>query len=277
MEFVLVIVGAVFFAVGAFLVINHRNFREHAYKVRGKVVGIERYVSTSGSGSNRSRSTFYRPVVEYVAQGNTFRFNSMIGRESIRHKLNQTVPVLVARDNPADARLDSNQITVMGAIFALVGLGLLIAFPFVYEFSWYSVGIGLFMLGSIAVVIMRIVRKINFRSFRDLTQQIRESNLAGKLAGSADDPLLLNREGSDAVLFQTPQELRQETNRIARIERILLLIFLVIGLVLVWFGWGIYEKEMARTNPDEVKAYAMLAFGGLFVLTTLPRLVKRLR
>jgi hypothetical protein len=277
MEFVFVIVGVVFFGVGIFLVIDHRKFQERAYKVRGKVVGIERYVSTSGSGSNRSRSTYYRPVVEYVAQGNTYRFNHTGGRESIKHKLNQTVPVLVARDNPADARLDSNHIMVMGVVFALVGLGLLIAFPFVYEFSWYSVGIGVFILGSIAVTVFRIARKFNFRSLRDLKLQIREANLAGKLAGSAEDPLLINREGSDTVLFKTPQEVRQEKRRIARIERIILLIFLVLGLVLVWFGWGIYEKEMARAHPDEIKAYAMLAFGGLFVLVTLPRLVKRLQ
>jgi len=209
-----------------------------------------------------------------VAQGNTYRFNNTGGRESIKHKLNQTVPVLVARDNPADARLDNNHVTVIGSIFALLGLGSIGLFAFLYEFSWHSLGIGLFLLLSLVVVVIRVVGKIRGLSPREI-KQFREAGLPGKVAGSAEDPMLIDREGTEAVLFSTPQELGQEKRRIAFIERIILLIGLGGGLVMLWFGWGMYEKEMARSNPDEIKAYALLAFGALFVLSSLPRLVKR--
>lgn len=275
MEFILIIVGLVFFAVGVFLVVDQRKFRDRAYGVRGKVIGIERYVSTSGSGSDRRRSTFYRPIVEYVAGGSTYHLGNTGGRERILHRLNQTVPVLVARDNPADARLDSNHATIIGVVFALAGLGSMVVFPFVYEFSWLSVAFALFLLVSILIVIARVVRKINVGSFQEFKQQFREANLAGKLAGSAEDPMLIDRAGTDAVLFQTRQEVGREKRRIAFIERIILLVSLVLGLVLLWFGWGIYEKEMASSSPDEIKAYALLVLGGIFVLASLPRLLKR--
>jgi hypothetical protein len=273
MEIVLCIVGSLFMLFGIFLVIEHANFRKTAYRARGTIVAIEKYLSTSAnSRSPNSKSIFYRPVVEYVADGQTYHFNRTPGQNTVKYKLQQSVPVMLARDNPADARLDSPFQLVFGMVFALMGFVTWVVFMFNYHFSWRSIALALIIIGVLGLIVYKVGRANKFKSWQDFKRVYRQSNVSGRIAGSAEDPLL--NPGKNSMLFTNQTELDAELNRYLWLAKIISLVFLMLGIAMLAYGWKIYSQQMAETHANPVVVYIMLGMGAVFVLASLRGLVK---
>ncbi len=59
------IVGSVFFAFGAFQILDFLRFRNKGIKIKGRVKAIEKYVSkTRGTGNSQTSSLMFRAIVE---------------------------------------------------------------------------------------------------------------------------------------------------------------------------------------------------------------------
>lgn len=162
-SYIPVIVGSVFFAVGFNYIKHFLTLRRIAKRTKGRVIAIERYVSeTRDTDNTRSRTTFYRPIVEYQYNGETHKTTGASVNE-IRHKLNQQVTVLlnISKDGKQiQASIDDTINIFIGAIFALFGLGALAAYPYLTNGSWFVPLIAACTVTSIGHVISSMI--LNF-------------------------------------------------------------------------------------------------------------------
>jgi len=129
------IVGSIFFSIGANIVLYVMKFRKKSTRLHGRVTAIERYVSDTRINGQRSRQTYYRPVVVYVHNGEEKTVRGM-GCNEIRHKLEQTVPVLlnVSEDGTQTrAMIDDAMSSFVGACFSFMGLAALGVYVFLIK------------------------------------------------------------------------------------------------------------------------------------------------
>ena len=126
-------VGLVLCGVAAYFTLDTQSFIDHAAKVRGEVIDLERSRGTWSTSSPSSSGAYY-PVVKFTTQAGEQRtFRGSVGSSPPAFRVGETVDVLYDRTNPPDARIASFwslwliQIIVggLGSVFALVGGGVL--------------------------------------------------------------------------------------------------------------------------------------------------------
>ena len=187
------IVGSLFFAIGANIVLYVRQFRKKATRLQGRVTGIERYVSETRINGQRSKQTYYRPVVVYVYNGEEKTVRGM-GFNEIRHKLEQTVPVLlnVSEDGTQTrAMVDDAMSSFVGACFALMGLGALGVYAFLIKGPLVAA------LGTAAVFFgAGYVISTAFLKFKSVILQVRD----------------VEPNDKDTELIDTPEAYRKEVS-----------------------------------------------------------------
>lgn len=126
------IAGSVFLAIGVTMLTHRIRLRASSNHTTGKVVAIEKYTSTHGTGSDRTSGTYYRPIVEYKLNDET---RTVMGTSTneIRHRLAENVPVLVkvSEDGTQVQDTVNDPIdNVVAIIMALVGLTALAVYIF---------------------------------------------------------------------------------------------------------------------------------------------------
>jgi len=129
-----IIFGSVFFLVGLGISIgaffsfsSTKAFIASADRAQGKVVSLERRVSTDSDGG---QSTSYYPVVEYqLSTGKKIVFTSSSGSSPASFRVGEKVEVLYDPQDPNQAKINAFFskwgatliLSFMGAIFSLVG------------------------------------------------------------------------------------------------------------------------------------------------------------
>ena len=126
-EFIPILVGSIFSAVGVFSLKSFLSLRGSGSKVSGEVTGVEKYVTTMGSGSDRSKAVMYRPVANYTFRGQKREVRGL-SVSHLRHHLGQDVEILVrelGESGEVEASIDDSLNIGVGVLFLLVGLGAL--------------------------------------------------------------------------------------------------------------------------------------------------------
>jgi len=133
--FYLVIFGASFLGVGGWLHIDQRNFEAKAVKATGTVIEVKRTTTTSTSGSRRTSSFVYSPVVQFEAEGQRYTFTSRSASSDYNFPRGHRLEILYDPANPSDARLVDRFFSLLplifigvGALIVLVGLLVLLKF-----------------------------------------------------------------------------------------------------------------------------------------------------
>lgn len=124
-ELIPILVGAIFAAVGFFSLKNFLALRKKGSRVAGEVTGIEKYVSTTGSGSDRSSSVMYCPVVSYTFEGQAREVRGL-SVNHLRHRLGQKVEILVRQEENGgniEASINDSLNVGLGLLFLGLGLG----------------------------------------------------------------------------------------------------------------------------------------------------------
>lgn len=135
---VLKLISALFSTIGVgmlvgsfFIFSNTTGFIRRAAQAEGKVIDLERSRSSSSSGS---RSSTYRPVVEFTtATGKRIEFTSSVGSSPPSHRVGEPVTVLYNPADPQSARIKSFFqlwfgfliVFFMGLVFAAIGLSMI--------------------------------------------------------------------------------------------------------------------------------------------------------
>ncbi len=122
MFYVLTIAAMFFLAFGFLLFFIHIYYRVNGKETVGKVIAIEKYISTSGHGSEKTRSTLYRAVYEYYFNGQPIWFTGS-GSGNINFNIGEKTPVLYLKHGPEYCQEKSNVYLIISSVFSLVGFG----------------------------------------------------------------------------------------------------------------------------------------------------------
>jgi hypothetical protein len=232
MEIVVFIVGLVFAAIGGYVWWDARRFSQTAVKGEGRVIGF----SVNSSRSKRSnRQTTYSPVIAYQHQGQDYQFTGRIGSSRVSHEIGDRVAILIAPHAPGNARLDGPGLQIFGGLFFAIGVGLMIFFFFVFDFSAWSLGIAAVVLLMIAVQAVMHLRKHNIRNVDDMKQALAKAKQAHQRG-----EIVQGREADDTVITDPAAFARERKRRKAPLW--ILALFFLVG-VGVLIGGGFVAKK----------------------------------
>ncbi len=271
MTIIFLVVGLVFAALGVFFIIDHKKFLETARKANGNVAAIEKYISTTSTNGRTETSTYYRPIVDYVANGDNYRLTASIGTGDMKYVIGQRVPVLFVPDNPKDAKIDTPMQYMMGGIFTFLGLMGVGVFIFDHLDSgivWWEPLIALSVVVFFANMVRKGMKLAGVSSIAEIKHEIKKHKKEqgnAVIVGSEDDPLL----DDERTFYSNRKELMAEKGKLDFAKVIISLIFMFAGFVMLYFGWDMYLQESRRSSPDAIKQYALLGMGGLFVFSSM--------
>jgi hypothetical protein len=224
-----VIVGGIFTLFGAGLLYLRFYYRKHARRVWGKVVALEKY-EPSRSSRNSQRSIVYRPVVEYIFNGETYRFTSGGSSNNIyKYKVNQRVRVLSLDKGPEYVMLEDGVVGIMGNIFfllglVLVGVGLwqLSTRP---SFSFSDWAPLLFILPAALIIFIKVRKSLQSNNVDIADQMLKSANL------ETDESL------AGRTIYWSSSQIKKEVNTNNKIGLTISTFFLVGSLTGLYFTW----------------------------------------
>ena len=229
------IVGSIFFAVGINIILGFYSFKRRGQKIKSYVKAIEKYTSITTTDGHRTKSTFYRPLVDYRYKDQT-RTVTGIGTNEIRYKLKQAVTVLVIedQDGTVQARIDDRFYYFMGIIFSMVGLGALLVYVFLVGGSWWLVGV----VASGALGVGYMIASM-LRGFKTLVT-------------SAEDQ---QERGEDSVLIETHADFIKEISIHSLWGKIIAYIFMIGALGVIYAGYSGLPVEAPQIIFSDFSAF----------------------
>jgi len=212
MEILFLWVGLLFAWIGIVIVKSAMFDFAEAERVDGELIGYIPNVDSEGSQTFSPVIAFHHPV------GGRRIFQGEIGTGHIPYAIGQRVRVLVNRDDPGRARLDSNALLYFGLIFAALGLGCCVLFFAI--FSW-----GPFSIGSAIVVTLLLARKAF--QLQDGLGKFAEASgfIRGALAGQAFEEARFDRSR-----MMSSADMAMDQRRIARVSVIVSVVMIVLGI-----------------------------------------------
>lgn len=225
-------VGAIFFALGANIILGYYRFQYKGFRVSGRVKAIEKYIAVYKSADNsRSRTTMFCAHVEYQFEGGT-RIVKSISTNQIRHKLGQVLSVLVIKndDGKVSARINDYMYVVMGAAFAIVGL----------------IAVAVYLFGENGNVTLAVTALIGLTIAGSLLATIFKIFNVPVHSGEDDQ-----HPRKDAILIETDGDFRKEIRFLSRAGYIITWVGLLIGIGMLY--WGYDSTTGYGFSPGEFK------------------------
>jgi hypothetical protein len=243
MSFVPLIVGSIFFALGLNMALHFYRFRKSATRIYGRVMAIEKYVSETRMDGRRTSQVFFRPIVEYVLDGETRKTTGSSVNE-IRHKLEQTVPVLIRRSEDGQqvqAILDDGLSALIGYLIAFAGLGALGVYVFHADGSIIAAAVLPAALAAIGFGISSA-----FLKFKGFLGAIQKDSTPHK----------------NAEIIDTAEAYRKEVSSHGFWGAIIAFSFMALSLAIVFFGYsGLPADAREMMNNDFGAFWTQLTSG----------------
>ncbi len=268
-SFIPLIAGSVFFAIGINIITHFIRFRAIAERAIGHVKLIEKYIGYSSStGSNsRTATTYYRPVIEYIYNGET-RTTVGISVSEIRHKLKQKVAVLlnVSEDGKKiQSMVDDPLQLFLGGIFACVGCVAICVFIFGLGGSWITALVVASAMVGIGHMISGLMLNFN-EAFDDNGDQWIAK--------------------TDSTLIDTQNEYMKEISSYGFVGLIMGFILLFVSFAIMYYGYNELPAELTslifndfntfwtsmtegKLKEDEENALIIVGIGIFFFLASL--------
>lgn len=169
MEIIIFLVGFLFASFGVFIVWESTNFKKNAATSMGIVVAIEIKEQKSRDSGN---TEVYAPVIQYNFGGQQHQFTAKVSSSHISHQIGDAVPILVDKSNPDSARVANSPANTLGYLFAVIGIGMVIGFFFVFDYSSFSIGIAVIIISVVLIKLIMTLRRLGIRSVRDIKKGI---------------------------------------------------------------------------------------------------------
>jgi hypothetical protein len=217
-EIVFLIVGAVFFTIGAVIVWDFRNFKQSANSIHGHIVAYAVRQSRSKNGQTET----YAPVVQYEVNGQSHQFTASIASSQVKHQIGDSVPILVHKTDPSRARWDTSMHTILGSIFMVLGLICMVVFFFVFQFNLFSLGIAAVVIGTLVIKVVSSLKRHNIHSMDDVKAKFTQIKQTGIRTPSKAENIITD-----------PGAFKRHVARKQTAPVWLLAIFAVVGLGLV--------------------------------------------
>tara|TARA_R110000868_G_scaffold117600_12_gene312399 strand:+ start:19733 stop:20572 length:840 start_codon:yes stop_codon:yes gene_type:complete len=157
---IMYVVGTVFVIFGGIFLLINLHFFRNGKVLNGKVIGIEKYLSRQSSTNNtRAKQVFYRPIVEYLFNGQTVKFASSFGSSAISHKIGQRVKLISLHKGAEYVRMNSKLLWLFPLIFFVLGCILSGVYLYNEESSNFKVGVLVLSFGLIFFGYQQLKRK----------------------------------------------------------------------------------------------------------------------
>ncbi len=234
--------GSAFFALGVNMVFYRYAFQKKAKRIQGRIIAIERYTSTSGSGSDRSSATFYRPIAEYEYKEKTYKcFGNSVN--AIRHKFEQTVPILIntTNDGKVNSMFDESTLYLLGFIFTLSGMAALFVYAYFAQ-GVLPVGLGL--------LFTTLVSFFGYRIAQAFLSPEKKPALAKLIKQAPDDHDYSHKD--NYLLLNTKKMFHDEISKHAFIGKILAYGLCIGSLFLIYAGYNSSPDslmDIMKTDP----------------------------
>jgi hypothetical protein len=118
----LTMMSAAFMAVYMAINLFESIYKKDCVHDNGKVVATEKFKS-SMNNNVRSKRLMYRPIVQFIYQGQEYFFKGNVGRNVIKYKIGEQVQVQYLNGKPESVRIAGGKVlTRFGTLFGLIGL-----------------------------------------------------------------------------------------------------------------------------------------------------------
>lgn len=114
--------GILFLVFGLSILITHLYYRVNAKEILGKIIAVERLVIVSRGRYGSGESTFYRPIYEYLFEGDPVWFSAG-GSASLDYEIGQQATVLTLGRGPEYCRPKNHAYYLFSAVLIPAGLG----------------------------------------------------------------------------------------------------------------------------------------------------------
>lgn len=231
MNIILLLVGSIFLATGFNIILGYSRFKRIGIKIKGHVKAIEKYKTTTrGMSGHNTVSTFFRPIVEYSYKDQSKTITG-IGSNEIRHKLNQSVSILIIENEEnAHARIEDSTHYAIGVIFTIASIVIL--------------GIYLFSMGGSAILATVIIPGTVGVGYL-ISSLVR--NVSHLVESTRDQP----ETNEDSILIETKADYIKEITSHSFWSNILAFGLMFAGLGILYSGYRqlpAAATEMLNTN-----------------------------
>ena len=180
MSLMFILAGAAFLAIAIYVIFRDKRYMRESTVVSGKVLAIkESKVKNSGG----SQATFYIPIIEYYAEGKTWRFKG--DNQGIGHTLKsgQSVPIRIQHGNHKVARVehDIKGLNAIIYLFIPLGAGAIITGMALFDSSelsssaqWLPLVIGLLVVSF--KILPRLSRNLSRPEFEESKEVVGSSS-----------------------------------------------------------------------------------------------------
>jgi hypothetical protein len=225
-EILFLLVGLVFVAFGAAVVISEVRARRGAWAVPGEVIGF----STGKAGGSGTRS--YYAVAEYVGMDGRKRYlEGSVGSSSPLGAVGDAVTILLQPDDPERAVIKSSLTYVLGVALAVMGLASCMAFFAIFRATTFSVlsAVGVVSLATYKLRGSLRDKPMSLQAWREYKDQALRPRLFTD-ASKAEIPW------ADRAALETAIAAQRKATRFA------VPILLLGGVGLVFLGAHLYRK-----------------------------------
>ena len=227
MEILFLLVGLVFVALGAMIVVSEARARRGAWEVPGQVIGF-----STGSGSDVNH---LHSIAAYVGPDGRSRYvEASVGSSAPLDAIGDSVTVLVKPDDPAQATIKSSLSYVLAGIVALMGLVSCIVFFAVFRISAFSIVTAAVVVAAGSWKLRGTLRDkpISLQAWRDY-----KSKLFG--------PRTYTEETKHDIRWAEPSALQQALDNQRKASRVAIPVLVLAGAGLLVLGNHLHTRTEA--------------------------------
>ncbi len=251
----------------SFVLYENKAFNKTARKAKGNIFAVEKFTHKNWLGKQVS----YRLIIDYIVDGNKFRFAVKPGNDTFYYNIGQKIDVMFLPKNPCNVRIDRSSFFVFGILICIFFLFLQLSFyagPYglaklteLYQLRQESV----LPIASLVIIIvsLSLFFILNFIPYFNKLRHRIIKNIMGYegavTIGTVGDPLF----NCDSVFYMNRRDYIGKIRVSKFLDYVSLFIFISIYLVLVWLAWGEYSRNI---KDFDLYYLLVLVFSSLYFL-----------
>jgi len=229
MAVLFLLVGLVFIAVAAAIIVSDVRARHGTESVPAKVIGF------SNGRMNSIKGQSFHSVAEYVGpDGRTYYIEGAIGSSVPLHAIGDAVTVLVNRTQPEHAVMKSALTWTLACILGLIGLAAVFAFWMTFEANLYSAITAVVVMGGLGFKVKKAWRSkpLSMLEWQEYRKRI-------------FSPRVFPAESKEQISWADPIRLDAAVATYEKSQRFAVPFLFIAGLGLVVAGHHFYVKTNA--------------------------------
>jgi hypothetical protein len=227
------------FMAFAIAIFRYKNlYNKNSIKVIGKIVGIEKFVSSYRSGQTKTKRIMYRSIVSFIYNGEKLYFKAGISQNTIAHRIGQEVKVEYIQNLPSSVRIAGQK------IYSYLGLGFLLISIILMTINFRMDEFDI----NLKLIRLAIPFVLNIFLYRYLTKYINKHGGISEFF-KKNNPIKSREELNNLNVFWRNDEISKEESKVYKP-------FLIITPVLIgiagWIGYVTSIKFFNRSIMEKV-------------------------